>query len=358
MSQNIASEQARIDDQADTRATPPPSAWQRVSGNSAFWVLVLDIVLIFIFGILSQQQVFWSVTNAQNLAVGLTESLLLALGLAVLLGAGQLDLSVGANLVLSSVIGALVIRQITGAASPTFAGQFHDVAVAAVIGLLLCLLTGVIIGVVNGVLVAYFQINSLIATLGTTGVATGLALLLTQGGDIGNIAPGLQQGFGLATILGVPTPALVAIVIALVLWAMIRFTRYGVHTLAIGSSNVAAERAGIRVSLHVLSLFILTGVLAGLAGFVDISRFASTTVSGHTTDALGAITAVVIGGTALEGGRVNIPGAVCGAVLAVVLVGGLVTIGVPPFYQLIAVGCILIVAVTIDRFQYTRRQRA
>jgi ribose transport system permease protein len=106
-----------------------------------------------------------------------------------------------------------------------------------------------------------------------------------------------------------------------------------------------------------VTLALITGTLAGLAGFVDIARFGTTTVAGHAQDGLAAVTAVVIGGTLLEGGRVSITGAVWGSGLAIILSDGLVVLGVAPFYQLITIGVVLIVAVALDRLRYRRNPR-
>jgi ribose transport system permease protein len=284
-----------------------------------------------------------------------TQGLLLALGVAILIGAGVFDLSVGANLVLSSVVAAQVIKAVAG--PPAADGSTSNVMLALTLGFVAAVATGALFGLVNGILIAYFDINSLIATLGTTGVGTGLALLVGGGGDVAGVSRDLQRGFGQASIGFLPLPTIIAIVAAIILAAVLRYTRYGTNTLAIGSWRPAAESAGIKVKRHLLSLTALAGVLAGLAGFIDISRYGSTAITGHATDALAAITAAVIGGTLLEGGRVSILGTVWGAALAVILLTGLIVIGVPAFYQLIAIGVVLIIAVGIDRFRARRRSR-
>jgi len=111
----------------------------------------------------------------------------------------------------------------------------------------------------------------------------------------------------------------------------------------------------VRVRWHLLTLAVMTGVLAGISGFISLSQFGATTVTGHSNDALAAVTAVVIGGTRLEGGRVSLAGAVWGTALSVILQGGLVIMGVPSFWQLGALGLVLIVAVVLDRIQAHRR---
>lgn len=323
-----------IDTRARTR-TP----LQRIMSARATWILLLDIVLVLAFTAISRNGVFLSLANLKSLLLSGTEAMLLALGLAVLLGAGKFDLSLGANLVLSSVMGALAM---------TLPGP-EGTRIA--MGLAACLGTGALIGAANGLLVARFGINSLIATLGTLGLCGGLALVATGNGqDITGLPVSLQSGFGLKTWGGfLAAPAVLALALTALLWVRIEHTAWERHTLAIGSSSSAAERVGLRVTAHVFGLFILAGMLAGLAGFVDLARFQTTVISGHPNDALQAVAAVVIGGTALEGGRISVLGTLWGVALAVILQNGLVIIGVSSAYQLMAVGAVLILAVGLDR---------
>jgi ribose transport system permease protein len=337
----------------DTRRLPARSVAARWLSSRAAWIFLLNVALVGIFTLASRDGVFASLTNAQSLLLSGTEALLLALGLAMLLGAGVFDLSLGANLVLSSVVGAQVMREVAG--PPDAAGHYPHLGGAIALGAAACLLTGVAFGVVNGILIAYCDINSLIATLGTLGVGTGLALVITGGNDVSGLPATLQSDFGLRTIATVPAPALLALLAALLLGLIVRYTRFGLHTQAIGSSRTAAERVGLRVRARLLTLAMLGGALAGLAGFIDLSRFGSTSLAGHANDALGAVTAAVIGGTLLEGGRISIIGTVWGAALAVILQGGLVIVGVSSAYQLIAVGTVLILAVGLDRLSSRRR---
>ncbi|MCU1509400.1 MAG: hypothetical protein JWR53_1618 [Glaciihabitans sp.] len=337
----------------DLRAVKPQSLMRRLFRSTGSYILVLDVLLIIAFGFASNNFVFWSAQNVQALLINGTEALLLALGLAMLLGAGAFDLSIGSNLVLSSVLGASTIKALAGA--PDAAGNYPNLGVAIALGAVVCVATGVVYGIVNGILIAYFDINSLIATLGTMGVGTGVALVITQGGDITGVPIPLQEHFGLASFLSIPYPTMIAVVAAIALFLLLRFTRYGMRTLALGSERTSAERAGIRVKPQLVSLAAIAGGLCGIAGFIDISRYGSTAEAGHVQDPLVAITAVVIGGTLIEGGRVSIIGVIWGTVLAVVLQTGLIIIGVPSFYQLIAVGLVLIIAVGIDRYRVRHR---
>jgi ribose transport system permease protein len=338
----------------DDRATKPSHPLVRWLKTRAAWILILDILLVVFFTLLSRDHVFGSVANAQSLLLSVSQVMLLALGLAMMLGAGIFDLSLGANLVLSSVMGALVIRQFQS--TPGDLTSYHDIGTATVLGLLACIATGALFGLVNGVFIAVFKINSLISTLATMGIGTGVALLVTGGSDISGMPPSLQLDIGLKMIGIVPVPAIAALVTAVILWLVVRYTRYGLRVQGIGSSSIAAERAGIRVPRYLFSLTLLGGVLAGIAGFIDLTRFSSTAIAGHANDGLGAVTAAVIGGTLLEGGRISITGAVWGTGLAVILQTGLVIVGVSAFWQLIVVGVVLLGAVVLDRFAAVRRR--
>lgn len=317
--------------------------------RTALWVGLVDAVLIIVFGLLSRNHVFWSVPNFQNLGVDAAEIVLLAVGVAFLLGAGEFDISLGANVVLSSVLGGEVILHLGGTRTEIESGIYPHLGLALTLGLLTCLATGAAIGLINGLVVTVLRVNSLIATLAMLGIATGSAFLVTNGGDLSNLPSQLQTGFGIRNIVGIPIPAAVTAAVVLLMWAFLTLTRFGMRTVALGSSRVASRRSGIPVERHIVLLFTLVGLLAGLASFVDLSRFATTNVGGHQTDALAAIAGAVIGGTSLYGGRVSIIGAVIGSLLAVILQVGLVTIGLASFYQLIVVGVVLIIAVHLDQ---------
>jgi ribose transport system permease protein len=353
MSTDVKTTPGGMPPQIDTRAVAVKPAWQRVLGTRATAILILDVILFIIFT--AVKPVFASLASVQTLLLSGTEALLLAVGLAMLLGAGIFDLSLGANLVLSSVVGAEAFKAIAPASAT---GTYPNFALAFVVCLVVCIATGAVYGLVNGLLVAYGQMNALIVTLGTLGIGTGLAYVISGGSDVSPLPAPIEEDFGLRTVADIPVAALIAIVIAILLYLVVRFTQFGMRTEAIGSSRLAADRVGIKVPRHLIKLTILAGALAGLAGFVDLSHFASTSLAGHANDALNAVTAAVIGGTLLEGGKISIPGAIWGTGLAVILQGGLVIAGVSSYYQLIAVGTVLIVAVGLDKISFVRLQRS
>ena len=330
--------------QADVVDPDPAPEVQRSSllsslvTSTAAWIFVVDVLLVVIFGAYSINHTFWSLAALQVVALDSATALILACGIALLLGAGEIDLSVGAGLLLSSVYGGKVITDLAGSGT----------LVAALAGLVVCIGVGAGIGLFNGFIVTRLHVTSLIATLATLGIATGIANIATGGTDLTGIPVNLQNDVGIREVASIPLPALFALVVWALMWIVFRATRYGLRMLALGSSRSAAERSGIRVDAHLVLAFVIVGALAGLAGFVDLTRFATTNLAGHQTDALAAITACVIGGTSLFGGRVSIGGVLTGTLLAVILQDGLVVIGLSSYYQLIAIGAVLIAAVFLD----------
>jgi len=151
---------------------------------------------------------------------------------------------------------------------------------------------------------------------------------------------------------------LIAAVITLAGAWLLHTTRFGRYTFAIGSNREAARRAGIGVTRHLVLVYTLTGLLAGVSGFMSLAYFGTTNISGHTTDNLDAISAVVIGGTSLFGGIGTIFGTVVGTILIGVLLNGLVLMNVSSYIQQIIIGVIIVLAVAFDTFAKSRRRRA
>jgi ribose transport system permease protein len=329
----------------DVSPLPAPRL-QSLRGSTTFWVAVVNVIAIAVFAFASPN--FLQPGNIQNVLFGGSQILLLAAGMALLLGSGELDISLGSNVVVSSVVGAKVMAAVAGTPEQVAAAHYPNATLAILLGALASVVSGVLFGAINGFLVARLRITSFISTLGMLGVGAGFALVISNGTNVVNIPPAVQESFGLLTFYGLPVPAILVAVIVVLLWFFLTKTRFGLRVLAIGSSRQAADRVGIRSRGYVFGLFVLVGGLAGLAGFIDVSRFATTNLSGHTDTALAAIAGAVIGGASLWGGRASIPGAVLGALLAVVLQNGLVIVGLPVFYQQIAVGAVLIIAVYID----------
>jgi ribose transport system permease protein len=341
-SEVAAPEKTAPEAEAPIRTKPRNKIVSRLTTPAAVIALV-DLAVVIFFGIVTPDHAFFTAGNFTNVALSGAEGLILGVAAAFLLGAGEFDLSLGANVILSSILGALVMRQLDGG------GTNLTNASGAVLGLgvLCCIVSGTVLGLVNAFVVTRLNVNALIGTLGTMGIFTGAAFVLVDGTDI--IVPSnLQSGFGIKTVLSiVPVAAIVAAAIVVIGYIMLTQTRFGLFTLAAGSARDAAVRSGIPVKFHILRLFVMAGFLCGIVAVLDISRYATTDISGHTLDSLSAIAGSVIGGTSLFGGRVSIVGMVFGCLLPILLGIGLVQMNLPAFYQEIAVGVVLIIAVAV-----------
>jgi ribose transport system permease protein len=318
----------------------------RVSGNRAVQIIAVEVVLIAVFQALSPSGAFLSEANIRGILLTASQVLLLAAGQAVLMSAGQIDISQGAVLILSSVVSGQVMIAM---------GTSAPVGVVILVGLVVAIATGAVLGAANALFVGVVGINSLVTTLGMLSLATGIAQVATKGVNLVGIPTELASSFGTVTVGAFPLPTILALVLLAVIWALYRYTAWGTHTLAMGSNFLASRRVGIKTLANTIGIFVLSAGLAGLAGFIDLSRYSTTNISGHTNDSLAAIAAALIGGTALTGGRINFLGVIVGAFLAIILQSGLVIINLSPFYQTIAIGAMLLVAVSLDRSSRNRR---
>jgi ribose transport system permease protein len=328
--------------------------WTRLLGGG--WIFVLLIALIAIFTILRPEQ-FGSSFNLSMLAINAAILLVLSVGQTFVIIAGGIDLSVGTVLVFASIASAQIMLRISGAAGGTY-GTTQGGWAVVFIGLIVALASGAFWGAVNGALVAAARIPPLIVTLGTFGMALGSAQILTNGTDIRAVPEILVDAIGSGAIAGVPVLVVIAAALALVGAVVLHLTRFGVHVFAVGSDKEAARRAGIQVGRKLVAIYVLSGTLAGLAAMMSTARFATTTIGGHAMDNLSTISAVVLGGTSLFGGIGSIAGTVVGVFIPIVLLNGFVILGIPPFWQTVATGAVLILAVWIDQLKRRARERS
>jgi ribose transport system permease protein len=330
------------------------------------WALFFFLFLVIVFSFTGKG--FFSLVNFQNIVHLSTIFLLLSAAETYVIVTGGIDLSIGFVMGLSSVLSARVMQAMhaSGAAQPA------SILVGSLVGIGISFLPGLI----NGLLIARFKVPPFIATLGMWGITNGVTLDICQGfpisflpeklTDIGNgflfyVLPGkavsfFQRPLGVQDaqirelVRVIPNSLIFSLVVLFLLWHMLKNTRFGQHTYAIGGSMDAAVRAGIDVRRHLVMVYVLSSFLAGLAGVFNVFQ----TGIGNFTPfnamyELFAIAGVVIGGASLMGGKGSILGACVGAVLLRLIENGLSISGVEPFYRFIAVGLILILAVVIDR---------
>ena len=189
------------------------------------------------------------------------------------------------------------------------------------------------------------------------GAALGGAYLLSDGNDIRTV-PNALIALGHGNLGGVPWLVIITAAMSLVGGVVLHMTRFGRHTYLVGSSPEASRRAGIDVSGHLLRLYLLSGLLAGFAAMLSLGRFSTTTLEGHANDPLEAITAVVLGGTSLTGGRGSVIGTVIGVFIPAVLANGFIIMGIEPFWQMVVIGFVVIAAVYADQIKRQARERS
>lgn len=301
--------------------------------------LVVLLVLSAVMATLSPY--FLSLSNFLNILLATSTIGVLAIAATFVIGSGGLDLSLGSVMGLAGVVGAYVAVNL-GAPAP--------------IGLLACILAGAAAGYINGQLITRALVPAFIVTLGMLGLARGLALVISEGRVIYGL-PSVMVYVGQGRPLGIPMPVIIFLATAIIAHCVLAYSKFGRHTLAIGDSEAAARAAGIRVERQRRILYTLSGALAGLAGMLFMARINSGDPTAGLNYELTAITAAIIGGTNLFGGRGSILGTMIGALIMGVLQNGLNLLAVQSYYQQMAIGAVLILAVFIDQYQLRRESR-
>jgi ribose transport system permease protein len=291
--------------------------------------------MVLIFALLNHN--FVSTFNIVSTLQDATEVGLLAVGeLFVIITAG-IDLSVGAILGLAGVVGAMAAKGIGGSGGA-----------ALVAALLVAIGVGLACGLGNAFMIVKIRISPFVATLAMLGVATGLTLVVTSAVDVTPL-PNLIAQVGNNVYLEVLTiPILITVVVAVVAGLVLHRTVFGRWTYAVGSNRVAARESGIAVRRHLVKVYAVSGILAGLAGFVVMTRLGVGSPSEGINDNLNAIVAVVIGGASLFGGRGSMLGSMIGAVMLSVILDGLILVGVQPYWQTVVTGLLLASAVAFQ----------
>jgi ribose transport system permease protein len=333
------------EDLLDDAPEPPQPLWKQILTGQSTSILLILIGLIVVFSASSFNQ-FFAIANARNIATDAAVLLVLATGLTYVVITAGIDLSVGAVLVFSGVVSAKLMNSVGGNGWGTI-----------IAGLVTAVLAGCAWGILNGFLVTKAKIPPFIVTLGTLGMALGSALLITGGVDERSVPFKLIDTVGSGRLFGFPYLVLIAVVVAIVFAIILSQTRFGRYTYAVGSNAEGVRRAGVNIDRHLIKVYALGGTLAGLAGFMSLARFGTTSIGGHSTDNLDSIAAIVIGGTSLFGGVGTILGTVVGVFIPTVLRNGFVIVGVQPFWQQVAVGAVLIAAVYFDQLRRSRYAR-
>jgi ribose transport system permease protein len=310
-----------------------PSGSNRTFDFATWWdrvgILVVLVILVALMAAIAPN--FASTDNLLNIARSISINAILAAGLTFVILTSGIDLSVGSIVAVSGVVS--VLAAVHGF-NPLWAVVFG-------------LAAGALAGLVNGWLTAYLSLAAFIVTLGTMSFLRGLGYTMTDGQPIVSNELSFRI-LGNGYVFGIPLPVIIMAIVYLAAWFVLERTRYGRHVYAVGGNAEAARLAGVPVKRIILSVYVIGGLCAGLAGIIFAARVVSAQPTAGTGYELDAIAAVVLGGTSLAGGRGRIIGTLIGSVILGVLSTGLILMNVPFFTQLLVKGCVIVLAVAID----------
>ncbi|MEM7442927.1 MAG: ABC transporter permease [Pseudomonadota bacterium] len=315
--------------------TTAPVATPKTRQNRFYFRVESLIVLVALCVVMSVLSPFFLTTsNILNILLATATIGVLAIGATYVIASAGLDLSLGSVLGLSAVFGAFLVDRL---------GMPWPFGIAG------ALFAGFAAGYVNGQLITRLRIPAFIVTLGMLGIARGLALVISSGQAIYGLPSELVY-LGQGRPLGIPMPVIIFFAVAIVTHYILANTKYGKHTLVIGDNEQAARATGIQVERHRRSLYAFSGLMAGIAGLIFMTRVNAGDPTAGLNYELTAITAAIIGGTNLFGGRGSIFGTMIGALIMGVLQNGLNLMAVQSYYQQMAIGAVLIFAVWLDQF--------
>jgi ribose/xylose/arabinose/galactoside ABC-type transport system permease subunit len=324
---------------ATEASTPPPGPSVRLREavrSPTLWVewasLIGLVVLVAVFGILDST--FLSSGNIRGMLLASAILVILSVGQSFVILTAGIDLSVASTMTFAAVL--------FGMAMTSGKGLFLSCIIAV--------LAGAGIGLINGFIIAKGGITDFIVTLGALSAASGAALIFADGKPITVINASLFKLSG-GDIANIPYTFLIAVAVAVLAHIVLFKTPFGTHILATGGSPVAAQATGIKTTRVKMAVYLISGLLAGLAAILLVARVGSAEPAANTSFLLNSVAAVVLGGVSLFGGKGSIRGPVFGALLLTALNNGLTVLEVSQFYQPLAVGVVVISAAFLTRFE-------
>ena len=329
---------------APTIEKSPVTKRLRAVGAAREFGILLALLLVILAATVANPNFLFSSDGWRDLLLTPSILVLLAVGQAIVIITRNVDLSVGSVLGLSAYLTGRLFIDLEG------------IPILAVF--LVVIVFGGLLGFINGALVAYAKVPSLVITLGTLYAYRGVNVLWT-GGDRVNASDMPREFLALGTgqILFIPILTIIALAVLIVAGWVMKNTRAGREFYAIGSDPAAAELYGLRVTRRLLTAFVLSGALAGLAGVLYAARYGTVNSQAGSGWELDAVGAAVIGGVAIFGGSGTVWGAAIGAVLLLTINRALPILGIPDFWQRAVVGALIIGAIVLDRVLALRQKR-
>jgi ribose transport system permease protein len=324
---------------ADAERDPLAKRIVTTVGVQNISLLIAIALVVAVIGI--QNPLFFGVANLKVIGNAVAVMGLLAVVQTIVIILGALDISVGSIAGLTSVTSAMIF---------TVAGPAVGVVGAIAIG--------VLCGLVNGLIIVFGRVNPVIATLATLAAYKGVAQLVSDGRAQGYTgADAFFIFLARGSLLGIPTLIIVLILIAVLAHVVLRYTSVGRNIYAVGGNNIASRLAGIDINRYIIGVYMVTGAVAAIAGILITARTGSgQPISGSEGLELQAITAAALGGAALKGGKGTIAGTILAVILLGVLVNGMTLLGVNTFWQNVAQGALLVVAVVIQQLRSGERR--
>ena len=303
----------------------------REFGSLAALIIMIVIIAAFI-------PQFRQIENVINVTRNFSFVGIVAMGMTLVILTGGIDLSVGSVWAMTAVLAAFLM----------------SIGWPMVAAIAVALLAAAAVGLFNGLCITRLNMSPFVPTLASLAIARSLALVITRGRPISSFGP-QQDAFlwiGGGSVLGVPNPVIIFVVLAAVAWIVLSRTVWGRRVYAVGGNEKAARLTGLNVNRLKVTVYMISSLCAGLAGIVQASYLSSVTASLATGQELSVIAATVIGGVNLAGGEGTIFGVVIGTVMLEILRNGLLLFGIDPYWQGVFVGAIIIIAVSIDRFRH------
>jgi ribose/xylose/arabinose/galactoside ABC-type transport system permease subunit len=332
---------------ASNSLSPSTQSNQFLKFLAGAWSWVFLVVVLLFFELWARfdnnQNVntfLFNLSSVQSILLYSTQILMMALGLTFVIIAAGIDLSIGFTAGLAAVTMGVVIRALPDVA------PFWSFS----LGVIVAILAALIPGLINGLLISRLNVPSFIGTLGMYGIARGVAFLVAGGATV-SIRNSVAREFGNGRVIFdlVPIPVLVAGILTILFHYLLTYTRFGLYTYALGGNPNSVIRAGVNTKRLTVLLYLLSAFTAAIAGIFYTGRFSAGAADAGEPILLNAVAAVFIGGASLTGGSGKIVGTVIGSLIIAVIQFGLVFIQLKPFWQFIAVGLVIIIAVLIDQ---------
>jgi len=334
-----------------TIQNPPVTKNSPASRSSLLWTLIRFreagismFILILVVAVTLRAPSFLTVGNFKDILLNISILSIIALAQTMVIITHGIDLSVSSMIGLVAMMVAFTVKQ--------------NPEMSVVIAIMLGMALGAVLGMFNGLIIAYGNVPPIIATLGTLSIYRGLVFFYSQGTWINSFE--LPKSFKLlskGTPLGLPNIVIFAIVVAVIVYYFLNHTRTGRDIFAVGSNPEAAQFAGIRKQRIIFLVYLLSGLLAGLAAVLWASRFESAQTNTGLGFELQTVAASVVGGVSISGGVGTVPGVLLGALLLGIIQNSLTLIRISPFWQLAAQGLLILIAVISDKWILNRVER-